>query len=338
VLFAIGSFLSFDHASLGITDFYAEVARLILLGLGVIIVFTLIRGPLRHRMELRGGEHFASAFSFFATLIVIIVAFVSLLAVVSIPLNTFLVAVGGIGIVVGFAVSTVTTNMISGAFMLTSFPIKIGQRIIITINNQPGTITSISTLFMTVTTDAGAKLVIPNAAIFQGMAFMLNIDSDLGEKPGQARPTLLAKPGDRVISTLFNYPATVTDVTSWVTKLTTDTGQDLVIPNQALLNGGVSLVRVEKEGVGGSRLPIAVGDEVRLGGSNFVGKVTEVGAYYFRVSGEDEDVVMPVASLTNGGVTLFKKKGTSDVTKLKNATGRPQTGQQPQPPVSGQPS
>lgn len=335
VLFAVGSFLSLDHVGLGITDFYAEVARLILLGLGVIVVVTLIHRPLKNRMEARGGSHFASAFSFFATLIVVLVAFVSLLTVLSIPLSAFLVAVGGIGIVVGFAVSTITTNVISGAFMLTSFPIKIGQRVIITINNQPGTITGISTLFMTVTTDAGAKLVIPNSAIFEGIAFLLDVDPDDRTKSAGAISSLLAKPGDRVISTLFNYPATVTEVTSIVTKLITDTGQELAIPNQAILNGNSSLVKVEKEGDGGSRLPIAVGDVVRLGGgSNFAGTVTEVGAYYFRISGEDEDVVLPVLSLTNGGVTLFKKKGTSETAKPNVTAG--QTGQQPSSTVSPQ--
>lgn len=321
VLFAVGIVLSLDHVGLGITDFYAEVARLILLGLGLIVVVTLIHGPLKDRMEARRGSHFASAFSFFATLIIVLVAFMSLLAVLMIPLSAFLVAVGGIGIIVGFAVSTITTNVISGAFMLTSFPIKVGQRVIITVNNQPGTITSISTLFMTVTTDAGAKLVIPNSAIFQGIAFLLDVDPDSRPTSTGAISPLLAKPGDRVISTLFNYPAKVTEVTSVVTKIVTDAGQELVIPNQAILNGNSALVKVEKEGDGVSRLPIAVGDVVRLGGSNFVGTVTEIGAFYFRISGEGEDVVLPVLSLTSGGVTLFKKKGTPETPKQNDKAG-----------------
>jgi hypothetical protein len=307
VLSVIGGFLSFDHASLGITEFYAGVARLILLVVGVVTILALVQGPLRNRMQMREGAHFASAFSFFATLITLILAFLALLATLSIPTSSFLVAVGGIGIVIGFAISTVTTNIISGAFMLTSFPIKIGQRIIITVNNQPGTITSISTLFMTVTTDAGARLIIPNAAIFQGMAFMLDV-SQAGRETTDSE-TLLGRPGDRVITTLYPYPATVKEVTRLTTKIVTDGGQMLTIPNQAILNGSSALVKIQTPEGGISTLPVAVGDEVRLSAGDFAGKVTEVGPYYFRVSNDEEEVLVPIASLASGGITVFKKRG-----------------------------
>lgn len=308
VLTIVGTFLTLEHASLGITDFYAEVARLIILALAVVTILALIHGPLRQTMQRRSGPHFASAFSFFATLIALIIGFLALLAILSIPASAFLVAVGGIGIVVGFAVSTITTNIISGAFMLTSFPIKIGQRIIITVNNQPGTVTGISTLFMTVTTDAGAKLIIPNAAIFQGMAFMLDVESARGEStPAEA---LLAEPGERVISTLYPYPATVQEVTRMATKIVTDGGQVITIPNQALLNGNTTLVKI-REPEGATKLPIAEGDEIRLGGSGFQGKVTQIGPYYFRVTGDSEEVLIPLPSLTSGAVTVFKKKPVS---------------------------
>jgi len=304
VLSIIGAFLSIEHASLGITDFYAGVARLILLLLGVLTVLALIQGPLKHRMQARGGTHFASAISFFATLITLVAAFLAFLAVISIPASTFLVAVGGIGIVVGFAVSTITTNIVSGAFMLTSFPIKIGQRIIITVNNQPGTVTDVSTLFMTVTTDAGARLIIPNAAIFQGMAFLLDVGSR--ESVTAESGELLAKPGDRVVSTLYPHPATVSEVTRATTKIVTDAGAVLTIPNQAILNGSSGLVKLEQGSA--ANLPLAVGDEVRLSSGDFRGEVTEIGPYYFRVRGKEEDVVVPISSLTSGGIIIFKKR------------------------------
>jgi small-conductance mechanosensitive channel len=303
-----GGLLSLEHVALGMTDLYAETVRLILLALGTALVLGLIHRPLRRRMEARGGAHFASVFSFFGTLVVGVVAFLALLAVLSIPPSSFLVAVGGIGIVVGFAVSTITTNVISGAFMLTSFPIKIGQRVIITVNNQPGTITAVSTLFMTVTTDAGAKLIIPNSAIFQGAAFLLDVGGDSGESRTEAGRELLARPGDRVLSSVYPYPATVVEVTSVITRIMTDGGGVLDIPNQAILNGGSALIRIQKPDEAFAKLPIAVGDEVRLSSGDFRGKVTQVGPYYFRVSGAEEDVVLPIVSLTTGGVMVFKKK------------------------------
>lgn len=309
IILVIGGLLSFEHVSLGMTDFYAEIARLVLLAVGVLVVFALIQGPLKHTMQARGGPHFANAFSFFATLITLIIAFLALLAVLSIPASSFLVAVGGIGIVIGFAVSTITTNIISGAFMLTSFPVKIGQRIIITVNNQPGTITGVSTLFMTVTTDAGAKLIIPNAAIFQGMAFLLDVGSS--SKGTADAEALLAKAGDRVISTLYPYPATVMEVTKMTTKIVTDGGQVLTLPNQAILNGNSGLVKIQQPEIGVSKLPISVGDEVRLSAGNFTGKVTEVGPYYFRVGSSEEEVLIPIASLVGGGITVFKRKTAS---------------------------
>lgn len=317
ILVAVGTFLTLEHASFGITEFYTGIARLVILGLAVVTVIALIHGPLRRTMQRRGGPHFASAFSFFATLITLVLGFLALLAILSIPASTFLVAVGGIGIVVGFAVSTITTNIISGAFMLTSFPIKIGQRIIITVNNQPGTVTGISTLFMTVTTDAGAKLIIPNAAIFQGMAFMLDVGS--GRRDTSESETILAEPGERVISTLYPYPATVKEVTRLTTKIVTDGGQVLTIPNQVILNGNSALIRIEEPG-GRTKLPIAEGDEVRLGGSGFEGKITEVGPYYFRVSSDKEEVLIPLASLTSGSVAVFKKKASAE--KKDDAEGK----------------
>jgi len=315
-LSVIGGVLSFEHASLGITDFYAEIARLILLALGVLVVFALIRGPLKHTLQARGGTHFASAFSFFATLITLIVAFLALLTILSIPASAFLVAVGGLGIVVGFAVSTIATNVISGAFMLTSYPVKIGQRIIITVNNQPGTITGVSSLFMTVTTDAGAKLIIPNAAIFQGAAFLLDVDSN---SRGTANPeSLLANVGDRVISTLYPYPATVMEVTKMTTKIVTDGGMVLTLPNQAILNGNSGLVKIRQPDPGISELPISVGDEVRLSAGNFTGRVTEAGPYYFHVCSGDEEVVVPIVSLVSGGITIFKKKAATTENQRSN--------------------
>jgi len=312
----VGATLSIFPAALGITKFYELVSKLILLGLGMLTMFTLIQVPLKHRMEARGGAHFSSMVSFFGTLIVLIAGFLTFLGILSISFSTLLVAVGGISIVVGFAISTITTNVISGAFMLTSYPIKVGQRIIITVNNQPGTITSVGALFLTVTTDAGAKLIIPNSALFQGMAFLLDVETapDSQSKTNQ----LLAKVGDRVISTLYPYPATVIEVNSMITKIMTDAGLVLPIANQSILNGSSGLIRMQKEDQTTSSFlssrnlfPVSVGDEVRLSAGNFVGKVIQVGPYYFRVSGEEEEVMLPTASLASGGVFVFKKKKTT---------------------------
>lgn len=315
--FALGAFLSFEHVALGITAFYAEVTRLVLLALGTTMVMALVQRPMKSRLAARGGLHFANAFAFFATLVVLIVAFLALLAVLSIPATSFLVAVGGITIVIGFAVSTITTNIISGAFMLTSFPIKIGQRIVITVNNQPGTITGISALFMTVTTDAGAKMIIPNAAIIEGFAFLL----DTGQ--GGDVTSLLARPGERVVSTLYPYPATVKEVTGLFTKVVTDAGQEMIIPNQAILNGGTALIRLDPDQPP-QPLPVAVGDRVRLSVGGFEGTVTEVGPYYFKVGGAAEEATVPINSLANGGVTVFKKKADAEQ-RGEGPAGRPGT-------------
>ncbi len=308
VLSIIGGVLSAYHVQLGMTDFYDKVSNLTLLALGVAMMLTLIRVPFKRRLEIRGGPHFATTVSYFASLIVAIVGFLTLLSILQISFSALLVAVGGISIVVGFAISTITTNIISGAFMLTSYPIKVGQRIIITVNNQPGTITAVGALFMTVTTDAGARLIIPNSAVFQGMAFLLDISPNHSSTNVDQGPQLLAKPGDRVISSVYPYPATVTEVTKIVTKLTTDMGQVLIVPNQAILNGNSALIKIQQQDITGPNLlPIAVGDDVRLS-SGFTGKITEIGPYYFRVSGTEEDVLLPTVSLTNGGVIVFKKK------------------------------
>lgn len=310
VLGLIGGLLSIEHSTLGITSFYEFISKLILLGLGVALMLALVRVPLKNQMEARSGKHFASMVTFFATIIVAIGAFIALLSILSISFTSLIVAVGGISIVIGFAISTITSNVISGAFMLTVYPIKVGQRIIITVNNQPGTITDVGALFLTVTTDAGAELIIPNSAIMQGYAYLLDVNKPR-QTDGKSSTQLLAQKGDRVISTLYPYPATVIEATSVVTKILTDAGQILTIPNQSILNGSSGLVKIQNSVKGEITFPITVGDEVRLGGSNFVGHVTEIGPDYFTLSGNEEEVVLPTPSISTGGIVLFKKRKTA---------------------------
>ena len=71
-------------------------------------------------------------------------------------------------IIIGFAISTLAGNIISGALMLTTYPAKIGDSISVVNDNIHGTVAEVTFLYTKVMSDGGTEYIVPNTAIMQG--------------------------------------------------------------------------------------------------------------------------------------------------------------------------
>jgi len=70
-------------------------------------------------------------------------------------------------IIIGIALSTLTGNILSGGLMLTTYPAKIGDSILIVNDNIHGTVEEISFMYTKVISETGSEYIVPNSAIMQ---------------------------------------------------------------------------------------------------------------------------------------------------------------------------
>lgn len=95
---------------------------------------------------------------------VIIIAFVSVAPALGINLSGLLVAGGIAGIVIGFASQSVVSNLISGLFLISEKPIKIGDQI--SVGDVAGFVEDIHILSTIVRTYDGLYVRLPNERVF----------------------------------------------------------------------------------------------------------------------------------------------------------------------------
>jgi small conductance mechanosensitive channel len=131
------------------------------------VVISSIRGALK-RLPTKIPAHLTASISFFSIIIISLIASLILLYLWGVQLQTILVGGGVAAIVVGLGVSTIMGNVLSGAIMLTTFPAKIGDSILIVNDNIHGIIQEISALYTKINTADGTEYLVPNSAIIQG--------------------------------------------------------------------------------------------------------------------------------------------------------------------------
>ncbi len=95
---------------------------------------------------------------------IIVVAFLAVLPVLGLNLSGLLVAGGIAGIVLGFASQSVVANLVSGIFLISEKPIKIGDQI--SIDGVAGFVEDINILSTVVRTYDGLYIRIPNEKVF----------------------------------------------------------------------------------------------------------------------------------------------------------------------------
>ena len=95
---------------------------------------------------------------------IIIVAFIAVLPALGIELSGLLVAGGIAGIVIGFASQSVVANLVSGIFLISEKPIKIGDQV--NIDGVAGFVEDVNILSTIIRTYDGLYVRIPNEKVF----------------------------------------------------------------------------------------------------------------------------------------------------------------------------
>ncbi len=95
---------------------------------------------------------------------IIIVAFIAVLPALGLDLSGLLVAGGITGIVLGFASQSVVANLVSGIFLISEKPIKIGDQV--NIDGVAGFVEDVNILSTVIRTYDGLYVRIPNEKVF----------------------------------------------------------------------------------------------------------------------------------------------------------------------------
>jgi small-conductance mechanosensitive channel len=115
------------------------------------------------RMRLDEGA--AQAFQSLAFYLLLVVAFLTALRMVQIPLTAFAVVGGALAIGVGFGSQNVVNNFISGIILLAERPIKIGD--LIEVAGVYGNVESIGLRSTRVRTGDNVHIIVPNASFLE---------------------------------------------------------------------------------------------------------------------------------------------------------------------------
>jgi small-conductance mechanosensitive channel len=89
------------------------------------------------------------------------------------------------------------------------------------------------------------------------------------------------KVGD--IVSVNNIPGRIEEITAMSTRVRNDVGGQIVIPNSAIMQGGVIITTFSNETVSPSRLPYSLGDRIYTTYLNQEGVVTELTPFYTKI-------------------------------------------------------
>ncbi|MDE1867130.1 MAG: mechanosensitive ion channel family protein, partial [Thaumarchaeota archaeon] len=170
--------------------------------------------------------------SFFVIVFIALITCISILYQWDVDPQEILVGGGVTAIVFGIGTSTIIGNIFSGGLMLTTFPAKIGDSVVIVNDNVRGKIEEITMMYTKVMTEQGAEYVVPNSAIIQG-----NIRITKEVPSNQQLPFA---EGDHIELTNSSdkYSGTVIKTTSnFSTILSDDKKKETIFSNQMILGG-----------------------------------------------------------------------------------------------------
>jgi len=208
----------------------------VIIGVGVVI-FYFFRN-FANSIGESFSPHFRAILNFLIIIIVALFIFLAILNTLQVPPTTLLIGGGILSVVIGIGVSTLFGNIITGALMLTTFPFRVGDSVIV--GNVPGRILEITTFYTKVLNDSGSETVVPNAAVIQGSVPVTRLSAD-GSAPASR---LDYSVGDRIYTNYIGGEGTVTGITPFHTKVHLDSGRDATIPNNGIFSGNIQIAKV----------------------------------------------------------------------------------------------
>jgi len=99
--------------------------------------------------------------------VLVIIVVISTFGVLGVDLTGFIIAGGILGIILGFALQSVTSNFVSGLFLFWERPLKIGD--LVEIDGQIGRVVDISIMSTKIIGLDGVLIRIPNEKVFQAI-------------------------------------------------------------------------------------------------------------------------------------------------------------------------
>jgi small-conductance mechanosensitive channel len=213
-----------------------HIAVIIASTAGIILIIRRLRSTLAKSF----GSHASVLLTFFMVLISLVGAFFALLNAVHVPANTLLLGGGIVSIVIGLLVSTLFGNIISGALMLTTFPFRIGDFVLV--NSIPGRIEEVTSLYTRISSNSGGDTVIPNSAIISGNILISRLPTDTTTISTRLNYAV----GDRIYTSYIGGEGTVTEITPYSTRVLLDSGRDAMIPNNGIFTGMVQIARIRE--------------------------------------------------------------------------------------------
>jgi small-conductance mechanosensitive channel len=216
--------------------FTQTIKTIIVIIFGSIIILFIRRS--KSLITRHIGIHPATIFQFFMVLIAAIVVFFAVLNIFQVSSTTLLVGGGIVSITMGLVISTFVGNILAGTLVLMTNPFRVGDTVLV--NNIPGRIEEITTIFTRIRNDIGGNIVIPNTAIIQGSLIVTKIPND--EAVPQTR--LPYSLGDRVYTTYMNEEGVVKELTPFHTKILLDSGKELTFLNNTVLTGSVAVAKI----------------------------------------------------------------------------------------------
>jgi small-conductance mechanosensitive channel len=205
---------------------------------GSLTVFLIRR--FRNVMVKRIGPQLATIFQLLMMLIAIVITLFTVLDIFQVSATALLLGGGIITLVIGLIVSNLVGNTFAGTMILISNAFKVGDNVLV--NNVPGRIEEITTMFTRIRNDMGGMIIIPNTALISGSIIVTKMPRD-DSAPGSRLPYTQ---GDRVYTTYLNENGTVKEVTPLQTKILLDSGKIITFLNTSVMTGMVAIARIDQ--------------------------------------------------------------------------------------------
>ena len=217
--------------SLGVENVIVQITSTILIiGLSLTVIGTVRRMVKKASNTI--GLQISAVISFSIIVFVLVIATLAAMVVWEIDIQAVLIGGGVAAIIIGFAISTLAGNIISGALMLTTFPAKIGDSIFVVNDNIHGTVAEVTFLYTKVISDGGTEYIVPNTAIMQGGIRIIKEVRVAENLPFANREHIEIVDGNK------KYGGIVTKITPKFTFLSSDSErEEIILPNASILSG-----------------------------------------------------------------------------------------------------
>ncbi len=239
ILFAVVFLFSFDYILAPLVSVKPternNIHVLIIAAVTVILLYVL--KDFSKATSKYFGPHISGLLNFLLEIVIVTAGALAIMATLHVSLTTIMVSGGIAAIIIGLAISTLASNLISGMFIYAAFPIRVGDSVFV--NNIPGKVNKITAIYTSITTEGGTELVIPNSAIVQG--FFL-----IAKGNPEQRKVFNYKRGDQVFLPALNVGGSIVELNEVTTEIATKRGT-LIIPTYVLLTGGALMAKADEK-------------------------------------------------------------------------------------------